>query len=317
MDQKNLTISEEAKILSKQILDDIEFNKFPISSILMKTNRLARLLRDSDAQKWISYEIGGYPSDLEKFDPKKLGKCQKYFRGDFRLSQGKELYQKFTLPSLEDFIGNTSVQQFPKFQNDVENHVQWTIKFHGSAVQHFEEVKLQVYRYVLEVYLSLSIGDVADDIFQSSRLLADGFIQENCSHEIKEQFLSINDRIKENAPESFSQALLTVRRILMSIADSIFPPQIEPYIGKSGKKHPVGPENYVNRILAFYDDNISSESSINSLESDISHLAARLEALNDKSCKGVHENVLKEEAQLAIIQMYLLIAEIAKVKKGK
>ena len=46
-----------AKELSDVILGDLEISQLPISQILMKAKRLARLLHDSDAQKWLDYEI--------------------------------------------------------------------------------------------------------------------------------------------------------------------------------------------------------------------------------------------------------------------
>jgi hypothetical protein len=306
-----LPITTQAKILAEEILDDIEIKKTSISSILMKTNRLARLLRDGDAQRWISFEINGYPKN---FEATKLGKCSKYYTGFFGITMGDDPYVNFSAPALEDFINTTNIDQFTKFSSNKVDVVNWTIRLHAEAVTQFQSISFSIYRYVLEVYLSLEIGDIANDIFQDSRILVDKFVQDHCSHDIKEQFLSINDRLKENVTESYSQALLTVRRVLVSIADSIYPPNPEPYTDKKGKSHAVDNDNYVNRILAYIDKNIPGEISYSMIETDIEHLAARLEALNEKSCKGVHVKVTKHEAQLAIIQMYMIIAEIARLQ---
>ena len=66
MDDYQISNLRLAKELSNVILSDLEINQLPISQILMKAKRLARMLHDSDAQKWLDYEIMGYPV---VFDP--------------------------------------------------------------------------------------------------------------------------------------------------------------------------------------------------------------------------------------------------------
>jgi len=51
------------------------------------------------------------------------------------------------------------------------------------------------------------------------------------------------------------------------------------------------------------------------LEGELEHLAARLEAINDKACKGVHDYVTAAEARLTVIQCYLFIAEVARANE--
>jgi hypothetical protein len=42
-------------------------------------------------------------------------------------------------------------------------------------------------------------------------------------------------------------------------------------------------------------------------------LAARLDAIYEKTCKGVHAEVTAQEARLAVINTYLFIGEVANV----
>lgn len=42
------------------------------------------------------------------------------------------------------------------------------------------------------------------------------------------------------------------------------------------------------------------------------HLAARLDAVYEKACKGVHNEVDNGEAQLTVIHTYLFLAEVAR-----
>jgi len=64
-----------ARQAARELLDALENDSVPVERSLMKAQRLARLLRDADAQEWLALELGGYPSD---FTPVRLGTCQKY-----------------------------------------------------------------------------------------------------------------------------------------------------------------------------------------------------------------------------------------------
>jgi hypothetical protein len=313
MDQIPISSTEDGKNLAKNIIDDLEINEVPISKILMKTIRLARLLNDPHAQLWLNYVLNGYP---KKFDPKELGAYKKFYLPSWRTkptnSGNNEMV--FTLPVIESFIKNKTFEKLFPSHSENSAVAMEVINMSHTLVRRYEQEKMFIHIYVIDVFLSLSIGDIVEDIFKDSRMRVDRFIQEKCSTETKQKLLAINDRLKENNPESFSHALLSCRRILESIADSIYPPKDEIYVGKDGKKHEIGKNNYVNRILAYIDLNSSSQTKTQLQLTNFQHLVARLDALNDESQKGVHDNITKEEAQLTIIQMYLFIAEIIRTK---
>src|SRR6266545_4306748 len=52
----------EALELSGEILRSRELSELPLSAIALKASRLARLLNDTDTQKMMAYEAGGYSS---------------------------------------------------------------------------------------------------------------------------------------------------------------------------------------------------------------------------------------------------------------
>ncbi|MCP3475610.1 hypothetical protein NLM33_35640 [Bradyrhizobium sp. CCGUVB1N3] len=79
----------------------------------------------------------------------------------------------------------------------------------------------------------------------------------------------------------------------------------------SGKPRKVGVEQYKNRLLAYVAEQESAGSQ-EVIASGIEHLAARLDAIYEKTCKGVHVDVSEQEARLAVIHTYLFIGEVAK-----
>jgi hypothetical protein len=70
---------------------------------------------------------------------------------------------------------------------------------------------------------------------------------------------------------------------------------------------------YLDRLLAYVEQRINSRSTKSIVEAQIKHLAARLDAVHDKACKGVHDEVTSAEARLVLIQTYLFLAEIARM----
>src|SRR2546426_1493030 len=54
-------LREEARELAQGILRNLELQEIPLSSILLRCRRLARLIEDEAAYTWFGYELNGYP----------------------------------------------------------------------------------------------------------------------------------------------------------------------------------------------------------------------------------------------------------------
>lgn len=322
---------DEAREIANELLDDFETKNSPIDLLLMKTKRLARMMRDTDAQEWLDYEIKGYPID---FNFSKIGTCKKYAISGGRLTDEK--YYTFSLPNIEatsktsehvfktKAISNSSL----KAKDFLEQRATETLITNQQKVQDaqknkhvsdhtlFISLKAAIHNYITDIYLSIEFGDAAQDIFEQSREDVDTFIRIHCP-KAAEKLVAINERMQDNSPESMSSALTSCRRLLMTIADSIFPPQKEKWIDQKGKERKVGVEEYKNRLLAYIGSDIDGKSSFAIISSEVEHLASKLDAIYEKSCKGVHNDISTKEARLAVVHTYLFIAELARVSHVK
>ena len=126
------------------------------------------------------------------------------------------------------------------------------------------------------------------------------------------RLVALNENMRSGDNEAFSQALTSCRRLLATVADAIFPPRAEPYVDRHGKERAVGVEQYKNRLLAYLADRVDSAGSFAILDTDLAPLAARLDAIYEKACKGVHADVDQTEAQLTVIHTYLFLAEVVR-----
>jgi hypothetical protein len=320
---------DESRQVAQELLESLESSQAPIESSLMKGKRLARLMRDTDAQVWLDLETRGYP---DKFNAAQLGTCQKYASAGGRItSDGK--YLTTSLPELEaqtksdealihalrssklpatkakDFLEKRATEELMLTQISLQTQQRNAFaKLQGCLAS----LKSALHNYATDIYLAIELGDLAQDIFEEAREDVDTFVRANCP-KAAEQLVAISERLRENMSESRSSALTSCRRLLMTVADSLFPAQSEPWKDSKGKLRSVGTEEYKNRLLAYIDTRISSDSSLAILRAEIEHLAARLDAVYEKSCKGVHAEISGEEARLAVIQTYLFIGEIARL----
>ena len=323
---KNTRVSE-AKEAANSLLSDIETTDITMEKILLKTKRVARLLRDSDAQKWAEYELSGYPSNLVYSD---LGSCEKYFSASCRPSEGGKYYHlsaieleakahsekqkldnfmpKSSPSSAKDFLASNATMSMRNKELEISTGIQNNYLKYKRIVS---GVKSSIHGYITDTVISLEFGDIAQSIFDELRTDVDKFIQAKAP-QAAEKLIAISDRMSEGNEEACAEALTSCRRLLMTLADALFPAQSTDWVDQKGKARKVGTEQYKNRLCAFISTKISSSSTLSLIESDVEHLAKRIDAVYEKSCKGVHTDITIEEARLTIIQAYILIGELAR-----
>src|ERR1700738_4992574 len=254
---------EEAGRVALSVLDDLETQNAPSAGILMKAKRLARLMRDGDAQTWLDLETRGYP---KVFSFTSLGTCTEYARSSGRLDTETERYYTQSLPEfeamtvsdeatlrsfqavgsqtpiVENFLVKNATEQFVAGQLKVQGNYKSAYNKHKGLVA---SLRSAVHSYATDTFLAIELGDVAQDIFESARRDVDSFVRAHCP-KAAEQLVAINERMADQSTESRTAALTTCRRLLMTVADSLFPARKDDWDDGSGKKRKVGTEQYKN-----------------------------------------------------------------------
>jgi len=312
MDDYQNSHLEVAKELSNVILVDLEINQVPISQSLMKCKRLARILRDSDAQKWLDYEIMGYPV---VFDPDELGSCKKYYISDRPVIRDERTHKPHAigLPHIESYINSTKIESVTKLGAN-ETQKRHILNKHHELVNDFERLKTCVHNYVTEVNISLSVGDFAQDLFEDTRLAADRFIREYCPR-AGEQLLAVHDRMRHHDPMSYVPAILAVQVILATVADVVSPPS-DPKTPpvKKGQELIAPGDQYINRIFSYIEKNSTDDSLLSMIEAEMECIFSKTDPSPEKSTEN-RDEVTLDEAHRAIIHMYLIIGEIARIRR--
>lgn len=198
----------------------------------------------------------------------------------------------------EEFLANRASQQTTARKTYNE--------YHALIIA----LRAAIHAYATDTYLAIEFGDVAQDIFEQARKDVDNFVRSYCP-KAAEQIVAINERMRDKTNEFRTAALTTCRRLLLGVADALFPARPTDWVDSKGRPRKVGSEDYKNWLLAYLDEKQPSEGSKDVISSDIEHLAARLDAIYSKTSKGVHINVTEQEARLTVIHTYLFLGEVA------
>jgi hypothetical protein len=149
-DQRNSRI-REARHVASLLLDDLESSASPIDAVLMRAKRLAQLMRDTDAQRWLDLETRDYPSS---FSFSERGTCEKYAISGRRVVGAESSYYTVSLPALE-----ANIPADEALLGTVEPLPPALIKANERSV--FASLKAAIHSYVSDVYLALELGDIA------------------------------------------------------------------------------------------------------------------------------------------------------------
>jgi len=147
-----------------------------------------------------------------------------------------------------------------------------------------------------------------DSIFSQFRKEADEKL-ETLAPPILEKLTSVYDNLGSENPEDWANAVHSCRRILVDLADVLYPPRDEP-IEIGGKPVKVGQEQYINRLVQFVASKTGSKTYRDVVGADLSNIGKRLDSINDAVCKGTHTEITKDEGARYIIHTYLLISDI-------
>lgn len=302
----NQSRSEHVLELAKELLDDIELNRLSAESLLLKASRLARWVGSEEIKYWIGLEMKGYNSTNDisiKFmaitgrwtnKAENKGYWGPLAQHEAAIEAENIKLRSFTTP---DTSGDWAYRILQMHQQQLTSTTNYISKL--SAIK--SKVLAHLHTFVSEVYYEKEFDNLNESIFEKYKSDIDTLIAEHAG-EILQQIPSVMSRLAESEPESISQALTTVRRIIEVFADSIFPPT-EDTRTMGGNEVSLGANRHQNRINAFVHQRIDSKSRRTKIRQNLSNLY-------DRVSTGVHSDVTAEEARSLFLNTYLLLGEV-------
>lgn len=320
----------EARTLAEEILADLELNRIPLGNVAMKCARLARLMGNELALRWFQAEIGGYPNSIDQDLFQIALAIGRRVEGSEKEEGGPKVWVG-SLPAIEANIETlradlTSLVLPSLSEGSSQNPYSWP----GAAISGVLNTVLQrrsahlgqisrdtallarirssMYQWVLEKYHLLRFGSVPTDAFQTAKSIVDTHLG-RIAPDALQKFVAAQQRAISGAPEEWSQALLSLRRMLKDLADTLYPPRDEEIEG-----HSLDDEHYINRLWQFVKERATGDRAA-ILASEVQYIGQRIDALYELACKGTHEAVSRQEVDMAVIHVYLLVADLLSLLK--
>ncbi|MBN3265421.1 AbiTii domain-containing protein [Pectobacterium brasiliense] len=308
----NLSRTEHELSLVRELLDEIELSKTSIESLILKSSRLARLCGNSEFKKWLSFELKGYNSK-DELSLKYMSKTGRWTDREnnkgywIPISQIEILMitkkiemEAMTTPNISGVSnGIIILREHNRLKSEKSNAI--------AILQGvISRTKGMLHDFISDIFYEKEFENMSETIFYSYKKEVDLLISENC-RDVINQIPSVINRLSDGNSEAVSQALVTVRRIIESFADNIYPPtENKITIGQSELS--LDASKHQNRINAFVHERIESKSRKNKIRQNLSNLY-------DRVSTGVHKEVSIEEAKSLFLNTYLFLGEILHIAK--
>lgn len=304
----------EALELSETLLTEIEMSTSTLSNVALKAGRVARLVGQFDQQQIMQYEASGYPSSPKGVSAETWRLARIAGRVYSKNVQGvnKEYAKLEPIEQAEAEIKvamNLSPNAYPRERAESAELIKEKTKFIASR-------RAYVYDFISSVYYELKFSQVASDMFDRTRVKVDSKILEVIPDAVK-RFSAVYENLLSENDEDWSNAVHSCRRILQDTADALYPARADKTV-LNGKKEIViklGNDNYINRLIAYVEENSESKRFNEIVGSHMSYLGERLDSIFQAAQKGSHDVITsQDEADRYVIYTYLVIGDILQLK---
>ena len=331
-----MTKYEQALEACEKILTGVELGTLTTSAMLMLCLRVARLTNDEDVIQWLEYENSGYPRNENGHIVSVAWSCAwKNGRGSYNEKKEKIVFSDLA-SELEGRISarKSAISNFSTNGASVSGDyalvamhslTDTVTRSTGSLLKSIAEderklfiLKSKYYDYASKKHIELSFGNTTADIFSVYRENVDAYFSKLAPETIS-KLRAIDDKINSGNPELYSQALTTCRRLFESVSEELFNEvfpnyQQKTYKTKSGKEIDVSGEHYLNKLSAVIESLQDKSHNKSLVGSNITYLLDWISNLNDLQCKGVHNEITKEDAMQCIIHTYICLGDILSLR---
>lgn len=188
--------------------------------------------------------------------------------------------------------------------------------FLNASYTQFEAITLKIRRrvvdYIADCERQVLYGNTMSNYYDENRRWVQSKLG-TYNPSFNEYFASIETHIKTGNQVDFQEALLDIRRILLSFADIVCKANDEEVLCSDGKKRKLTRDRYMNRISYALFEKKGKHAFTEMLNQNLDDLSARISRVNELACKGVHDDISPMEAKQCVIQMYALLGDLIRV----
>ena len=318
---------KEALRLIEETLKELESpQKGSVLTAIQKLSRVALILDNQDIYIWCQIQLGDtqYTQSLKKFisimeqihkdnSQEEQDKLNKEYKNKVKVLSNLDLKQKIHY-SIEELNvkhdnhggGYKNIGFIEETYNDLIRMKQGNsggyYKSHLNT--HINYIKKKAHIFTSKLYNEIKFSGTVSNSFDILKNAVDDRLLD-LDPKISEQLMLAFKSVSSNNKEEWSQALTSCRRLLEGLADKLLPASEEKVNGRVLKQG-----QYVNRLWAFMDNSIESDSNKALAKAHVDFLGSWLEKVNRLANKGVHAELNQLEAVKAVFHTYLIIADI-------
>jgi hypothetical protein len=310
--------------LARELLDDVELSRLAPEQLLLKASRLARLVNDQSTLQWLTWELEGYPNAVASLlqmrhfgritdEEKKLGHWLPLAGIQAKIIAMQSQIQTLQIPNVQlslssanptemvtGFAGQTA-QQMSMPAVAVLNRLQLLTTEVTTLSSIRSRVLAAVHAFAVRVYHELAFSGLAETIFEAQKSRVDELLAKHAP-DVLEKIPAVYDRLGEGDDEALSQAMNTLRRMIMVFADAVYPPspmkrELE------GESYDIGTERSLNRIKLYLSDKGASKSRSE-------RLTKSLRSIYERASAGSKKDIAVDEARSLFVMAYLDLGEI-------
>lgn len=322
--------TKEVLMLAEEILKNLELQEISLSNIVLRCARLARITGNQNAMDLFKYELAGYPKDDRGYILSDAFQLAKYANRSFRQKDKTGIAKEYMFPEtvaeLENELIAAKEQMKVAFDKDVSissaNPTQHIFSPIGNSFERaglrqiitekskkIDQLKTAYYDYVLGVYYEIKFKNIAEDIFQKRKIIADKALSKYLP-ETFEKFVSVYENLKSENIEDWANAVNSCRRVIKDIADFLYPATDEEIEIGNDKRIKLNDKNYIARLKQFIKGKSNSESFSRVVGSHLNYIGDRIDAIYKSSTKGSHAKVSQKEAESYVMYTYMLVGDI-------
>ena len=265
-----------------------------ILSIVRACFVIANNLSKGEDLDWIEGELNGWPCSEDCPEYRAISLPLKYAsRGSF---ENKKV--RFSIEKLKHYIDRNEgiILYFEDDENRYNLRPDHCIEIMGLVLN-------KCLKFLTACILELHYSGKIQSIFEEIKKEVDLKII-NLGEGINQELQSIYLNLISKNPVDKSKVADSCRRILKIVADKVFPPKIGAHLLKNGVELEVKDNQFLNRLICFFDEKDSKLTSSECLY---------LSNLNEEVQDDVHkEEISQEEASNIALHTYLVLYEALK-----
>jgi hypothetical protein len=340
---------DRASALVQETMDQFDVPGMAVAALTRRCQRIASLRGDGVALAWLGLESTDVQNQIEnKSDDKReplAARLLKTLPSDVanakwtaeyhgyiarrRLQPDKEeanmrsvQQTEETVQMLRDQEAAALVQPPPGMHTyDLGKHVSDQRKFRTQLIavrvpleNILARIKDRLWEFLTETEYELTFGEATGETFDRLRSYVDKQLT-TISPPALEQFQTAYRRVKDGGDEDRAHALTSCRRVLKTLADELYPASAEPVSCSDGKTRVFTEAMFVNRLLQYVVETVGKHENGAVVQATLQDVDARLKALNDLASKGVHADVTTYEVDTCVVQTYLLVADVLRIRE--